>query len=99
MDRYWEANLWQPTIVTTEEVCSNSSPCTSKSEVERCRENLRECTKVLALFPYTPSHWRNRSAVLLELGYPELAAADAYKALILTTYVFDGKYLGLESVA
>lgn len=30
----------------------------------------------------------------LKLGYPELAAADAYKALILTTYVFDRNCLG-----
>ncbi|KAF7936310.1 uncharacterized protein EAE98_002529 [Botrytis deweyae] len=93
MDRYWEANLWQPTIVNDGGSLQQFVPLHLK-EVERCRENLRECTKVLALFPYTPSHWRNRSAVLLELGYPELAAADAYKALILTTSVFDGKYLG-----
>ncbi|TGO48841.1 hypothetical protein BCON_0228g00130 [Botryotinia convoluta] len=60
----------------------------------RCRESLRACTEALALFSCTPYHWRNRSAVLLKLGFPELAAADAYKALVLTRYVFDGKCLG-----
>ncbi|TGO11992.1 hypothetical protein BTUL_0097g00440 [Botrytis tulipae] len=93
MDRYWQANLWQPTIINDG---GSMQPFDSLllTAIERCRESLRKCTKALALFPYTPCHWRNRSAVLLKLGYPELAAADAYKALLLTKYVFDGKYLG-----
>ncbi|KAF7950754.1 uncharacterized protein EAE97_002306 [Botrytis byssoidea] len=93
MDRYWEVNLWQPTIINDR---GSMQPFDSLllTEIERCRKSLREYTRALALFPYTPCHWRNRSAVLLKLGYPELAAADAYKALVLTTYVFDGKCLG-----
>ncbi|TGO35468.1 hypothetical protein BHYA_0157g00200 [Botrytis hyacinthi] len=93
MDRYWEANLWQPTIVNDGGSVQRFASL-RLTEIEKYRENLRQCTKALALFPYTPSYWRSRSAVLLGLGYPELAAADAYKALVLTTYVFDGKYLG-----
>ncbi|KAF7896032.1 hypothetical protein EAF00_006047 [Botryotinia globosa] len=93
MDRYWKANLWQPTVLNDGGSVQKVDPL-CLAAIERCRNSLRECTKALALFPYTPCHWRNRSAVLLKLGYPELAAADAYKALILTTYVFDGKCLG-----
>jgi hypothetical protein len=33
--------------------------------------------------PYDPSLWRDRAEVLLELGYPELAASDAWKAVLL----------------
>ncbi|TGO52978.1 hypothetical protein BOTNAR_0308g00130 [Botryotinia narcissicola] len=93
MDRYWEANLWQPTIINDG---GSIQPFDSLllTAIKRCRESLREYTKALALFPYTPYYWRIRSAVLLKLGYPELAAADAYKALVLTTHVFDGKCLG-----
>ncbi|TGO27689.1 hypothetical protein BPAE_0038g00350 [Botrytis paeoniae] len=94
MDRYWEANLWQPTIISDGASVQQFVPLRPTfSEVEKCRESLRACTKALALFPYTPCHWRNRSAVLLKLEFPELAATDAYKALVLMTCVFDGKFL------
>lgn len=34
-------------------------------------------------FPYDPILWKERAESLLGLGYPELAAADAWKAILL----------------
>lgn len=39
-------------------------------------------TKLVDL-PYDPTLWRHRAESLLSLGYPELAASDAYKAIML----------------
>ncbi|KAA8566888.1 hypothetical protein EYC84_009985 [Monilinia fructicola] len=59
-------------------------------QVESHREKLRVSTQTLKNFPHTPEHWRTRSEILLDLGFPELAAADAYKAIALINHVFDG---------
>jgi hypothetical protein len=44
---------------------------------------LIEQARDLADRPYLPSAWTRRAETLFALGYPELAAGDAYKALLL----------------
>ena len=39
--------------------------------------------------PYNPTLWRSRTESLLSLGYPELAASDAYKAIMLYDAAID----------
>ncbi|KAF7860729.1 hypothetical protein EAF04_008247 [Stromatinia cepivora] len=93
MDKHWDTKSWKPTVIDAG--CSMRPFVTSgPKEVEIYREKLRVCTEILDCFPYTPENWRNRSEVLLKLGFPELAALDAYKAILLASYVFDGKDLG-----
>lgn len=55
---------------------------------------MRIATETLKRFPYTPEHWRARCEILLKLGFPELAAGDVYKAIVLINYVFDGGDFG-----
>lgn len=45
--------------------------------------HLRNCTRRLTVDPYRPTGWLARAQILLKLRYPELAAGDAYKALLL----------------
>ncbi|KAB8289645.1 hypothetical protein EYC80_010559 [Monilinia laxa] len=65
-------------------------PSISLKQIENRRKRLQVSTQTLKTFPYTPEHWRTRSEILLDLGFPELAAADAYKAIVLIDHVFDG---------
>lgn len=39
--------------------------------------------------PYDPTSWKARSIVLLKLSYPELAASDAYKGILLCNAAID----------
>jgi hypothetical protein len=44
---------------------------------------IEKCTSQLKDTPYDPSPWTERAGYFLALGYPELAAGDAYKAGLL----------------
>jgi hypothetical protein len=44
---------------------------------------LLEGAKTLRLAPYIPHFWFYRSKILLKSLYPELAAVDAYKGVML----------------
>jgi hypothetical protein len=50
---------------------------------------LLEGAKTLRLAPYIPHFWFYRSKILLKLLYPELAAVDAYKGVMLVNAAFD----------
>ena len=49
-------------------------------ELKQTQRQLRACTKELKWKPYEPVSWLNRAYVLADLGYPELALGDCYKA-------------------
>ena len=51
-----------------------------------------EYTKQLFLCPYDPRIYIRRAECHEELRYPDLAAGDAYKALLLTDEVEDGEF-------
>lgn len=77
MDQDWLPDLYQPT---------NSHPKYEKGEsnqtnLYRCW--VQKCTCELRLVPYEPRLWLLRATCLLKLGYPELAASDAYKTVLL----------------
>ena len=46
-------------------------------------QRLQKNTRALLDLPYEPGLWLLRAQLLLGLGYPELAAGDAYKARLL----------------
>ncbi|KAF3922986.1 hypothetical protein ABW20_dc0103061 [Dactylellina cionopaga] len=50
------------------------------SDPLKCRDLL---TKALAISPYDPDLWHKRAISHIELGYPDLAIGDAYRALLL----------------
>ncbi|RAL63857.1 hypothetical protein DID88_003500 [Monilinia fructigena] len=89
MDKYWESKNWQPTVTETSR-CMHPFISLNPKQVESHRERLQVSTQTLKTFPHIPEHWRTRSEILLDLGFPELAAADAYKAIVLINHVFDG---------
>lgn len=47
------------------------------------------CRSLLELNPYDANLYLQRAVCYEELGYPDLAAGDAYRALLLTDEVFD----------
>jgi hypothetical protein len=60
---------------------------TDPHEHERLLEGRQELTDALVSLPYDLVTYLQRSVVHSELGYPELAAGDAYRALLLTDEV------------
>ncbi|OQO06748.1 hypothetical protein B0A48_08536 [Cryoendolithus antarcticus] len=50
-------------------------------------DSLAASTRTLADTPYQPKLWLSRSRTLRDLGYPELALADAWKAHLLCDHV------------
>ncbi|KUJ11036.1 uncharacterized protein LY89DRAFT_786692 [Mollisia scopiformis] len=47
------------------------------------RIKLQKYTTAVTDFPYDPVKWKNRAICFISLGFPELAAGDAYKSLLL----------------
>ncbi|KAN0101871.1 hypothetical protein V8E51_012381 [Hyaloscypha variabilis] len=84
MDQYWEYESWDPSAGVP-----FNCPRPSRDEVERLRGLLLEGAKTLRLAPYIPHFWFYRSKILLKLLYPELAAVDAYKGVMLVNAAFD----------
>nr|OQO29183.1 hypothetical protein B0A51_09385 [Rachicladosporium sp. CCFEE 5018] len=50
-------------------------------------DSLATTTRSLAITPYDPALWLSRSRTLRDLGYPELALADAWKVGLLCEHV------------
>lgn len=59
--------------------------------VERLGHQLLITTRHIGGLPYKPQAWAERSEHLLALGFPELGAADAYKAIVLCNLGLDHK--------
>ena len=59
-------------------------------QVSALADELRQCTEQLLSSPYSPRLWLQRSKILLQLYFPDLACGDAYKALQLIRDSKDG---------
>lgn len=79
MDQPWDHTLHHPTIQATRKRWDRS--LTHGYEVTASSTQL--LTETIAQLPYDPTLWLLRAQLLLSLGYPELAAGDAYKARLL----------------
>ena len=77
MDKAFDVTAWQPT----------SSPEPGEedltAELPSLIATLNAQTKDIYSHPYDPSNWFRRGQTLARLRYPELAVADAYKAILL----------------
>ncbi|KAK6531895.1 hypothetical protein TWF694_003058 [Orbilia ellipsospora] len=58
----------------------DANNATSSTDHLRSRELL---TQALTISPYDPDLWHKRALAHIELGYPDLAIGDAYRALLL----------------
>ncbi|KAK2628909.1 hypothetical protein QTJ16_002012 [Diplocarpon rosae] len=79
MDQSWSQNLYKPSSM------AHSSPgCQISSEkVAGFQNKIIRATKRIQETPYLHFIWWERGAFLSQLGFPELAASDAYKAILL----------------
>jgi hypothetical protein len=67
---------WNFKLCTNVELISSQQSNTFVSEIRTLTEKIYE-------LPHEPERWSARGTRLLELGYPELAVGDQYKALLL----------------
>ncbi|CZT42666.1 uncharacterized protein RSE6_02604 [Rhynchosporium secalis] len=79
MDRLWDHKLWKPSSTPL----INSGGRLPKKAIEDLQNFLITTTKNIGNIPYLHAYWQQRSVYLMQLGYPELAAADAYKSVLL----------------
>lgn len=79
MERSWNFEAWKPTISPLK---LNWNP-PDIQEVRELRDLLIDQAKDIADKTYLPSAWARRGNTLSVLGYPELSAGDAYKAIRL----------------
>ncbi|KAI9644595.1 hypothetical protein NHQ30_006616 [Ciborinia camelliae] len=93
MENDWQFKNWRPTVSEINFKFPSWTP-PNRRVVESNRDKLRASAANVLRFPYNPQHWRQRSAALLSLGFPELAASDAFKAITLANFVFDNEELG-----
>lgn len=63
-----------------------------EDEISHLLEKRRNLTGILFLRPYDPLTYLERAAVHTDLGYPDLAAGDAYRALLLTDEIRDESF-------
>ncbi|KAH0553372.1 hypothetical protein GP486_006557, partial [Trichoglossum hirsutum] len=78
MDQPWNPADWRPTVY--------AAHLTNPPSAEYVRQNgdeIRWFTGCIIETPYDPEIWYSRAVRLLNLGYPELAVGDAYKATLL----------------
>jgi hypothetical protein len=66
--------------------------------VKHNSKTVVNCTKEIIDAPYDPDGWYPRAAALLQLGYPELAVGDSYKASMLCDAGLDYTSILGESV-
>ncbi|RDW73959.1 hypothetical protein BP5796_07401 [Coleophoma crateriformis] len=78
MDQSWDYSRWEPSDAG---FWPWEKP--PKREVERLRDQLIAVTRKIKELPYIPVYWLLRSSILLNLGFPELVAADAFKCMRL----------------
>lgn len=78
MDQDWD-NVHAPSA------CAKHPRWNAKSDkpLAVTARRLQKNTRALKEIPYEPGLWLLRAQLLLGLGYPELAAGDAYKARLL----------------
>ncbi|KAI9768745.1 MAG: hypothetical protein M1840_004740 [Geoglossum simile] len=77
MDQAWDPADCKPTASHLDFV-PPSAAC-----VARAYNNIRWYAGRIADAPYNPENWRERAHALFDIGYPELAIGDAYKASLL----------------
>jgi hypothetical protein len=63
-----------------------------EDETPQLLEKRQRFTDALLLHPYDLVAYLERASVLSELGYPDLSAGDAYRALLLTDEVRDESF-------
>ena len=63
--------------------------------------SLEQCTEDITNDPYDVLHYLTRASTYRKLGYPDLAAGDAYKALLLVDEISDesGEYHDLAQAS
>ncbi|KAE9364288.1 hypothetical protein N431DRAFT_549865 [Stipitochalara longipes BDJ] len=88
MDRIWIPKLWRQTATNTKVEIPAAA-------LTRTFEMIAARTAELVKKPYNAGLWASRAALLIRVGYPELAAEDARKAQKLLTAMLDGKGAGL----
>lgn len=62
-------------------------------------QQVQRLTEGIIKYPYSFPHWFARSTLLLELGYPELAVGDSYKARLLIDAMQNESELGEKVIA
>ncbi|KAK6441683.1 hypothetical protein LTR95_002074 [Oleoguttula sp. CCFEE 5521] len=89
MDRAFPIHLLRPTAPPQPPDSPLATPIGSFSAGATASliESLATITRTLAGTPYDPALWLCRSKTLRDLGYPELALADAWKAGLLCDQV------------
>ena len=92
MDLEWDDN-YAPSECAKHPRWNTNSDKPLSVQVSRLQKN----TRALKVIPYEPGTWLLRAQLLLSLGYPELAAGDAYKARLLVEASHDvASCLGLQ---
>ena len=76
MDHDWDPNRWVPTV-------SQGDAKASKNDFYQISTLIQQVTKRFYKMPYDVEMWLTRARALVSLGYLELAAGDAYKAVLL----------------
>lgn len=67
----------------------------SAQVIEDLRDKLVRHALDIVSLPYEPDSWILRASDMLNLGFPELAAGDAYKSIMLSNAALDyGSNLG-----
>ncbi|CAL3971745.1 unnamed protein product [Diplocarpon coronariae] len=79
MDKSWGSNLYKPSSM------AHSAPGfqISHKKAATFQQKIIRATKRIKDTPYLHFIWWERGAFLSQLGFPELAASDAYKAIML----------------
>ncbi|KAL2072158.1 hypothetical protein VTL71DRAFT_11501 [Oculimacula yallundae] len=96
MDQPWDRKLWKPSStplingggIISKKVAHPMSlakklTLTILEVIEELQAYIVTATKDIKDIPYLHVYWQQRGAYLLQLGYPELATADAYKSIML----------------
>ena len=83
MAHRWDRQLWKPTVYPEYKPGTKSIPMILK--FKKSTLLITWYTWRLSLQGYNPNTWLSRASHLFRLGYPELAAGDAYKAHLLVT--------------
>lgn len=104
MDQNYDLRGWKPSVgadlalnwpVPNPKVCSPifdqsiGNSIDNKQKLERLKMKLQLATEYVRALPYDPAGWRERALVFAEFGFPELAAGDSYKAILLFDAAID----------
>lgn len=105
MDTHWDLSDWKPSIDSetalewespSPEVSSSYQNCSGciflqilRQALLKLQNQLKENAARVVNNPYSPQAWTERANILLDLGYPELAAADCWKSILLFDSAID----------